>query len=298
MNMIKMNAMKKIYQLAGMALLVALSACSSSDDWTPGEESVCVNQLYFTSDAPATTMLSPGETTSYTLQLTREYADSEITVPLTKSGNGSNLFEVPESVTFAAGEETVSVPVSFNGAEDLATYSCVVSVPDGAYNSPYTSLTSSLTISLTVAEWVKLHDVSIDDDQGYIPTHAGVLYNLGGTNRYKLENFMKGYDFYFTLSENANSYGTYDITPEGGSMYGTLYWYFGSDTWNSSFPLYLPDDDTTYFDYAYTYLATGYAAVNWSYKNGFFYFCANRNVNGEWQSASPNWDYVYFYWKD
>lgn len=293
--MIKLNAMKKIYQLAGMALLVALSACSSSDDWTPGEESVCVNQLYFTSDAPEDELITPNETKSYTLQLSRENSDSEITIPLLKTG--SELFQVPESVTFAAGESSVSVPVTFVGSENSDTYTCQIAIPEGLYSSPYTSLATYVTLSQSVGRWVKLYDVSIYDDKGYIPSHAGVLYKLEGTNRYKLENFMKDYVFTFVLSETANSYKGYDFTPEGGSWYNGsyVYWYFGTELWDSSLKLYLPDDETTYFTSACIYYASGSNSIDWENKYGYFYLYAYRYVNGEYQNELSG-DAVFFCW--
>jgi hypothetical protein len=290
-----MNAMKKIYQLAGMALLVALSACSSSDDWTPGEESVCVNQLYFSSEAPEDELITPNETKSYTLQLSRENSDSEITIPLLKTG--SELFQVPESVTFAAGVNSVSVPVTFAGSDKTNTYTCQIAIPEGLYNSPYTSLASYITLSQSVGQWLKLHDVSIYDRDGYVPGHSGALYNLEGTNRYKLENLMKDYDFYFTLSEQKNTYKTNDIIPEGGSWYTSYYWYFGTDTWNSSFKLYLPEDDSVYFDYALLYLSTGYSAVDFENNYGFLNIWAYRYVNGEESTFYPDYEYIYFQWQ-
>jgi uncharacterized Zn ribbon protein len=82
---------------------------------------------------------------------------------------------------------------------------------------------------------------------------------------YTIKNLIEGYDFDFTLNDNGY------ITATSGSWYGS-YWYFGPDTWNSSYSvLRLNDED--YYGYNYCLWAPN------GTRNNALYFNADKSVN-------------------
>jgi hypothetical protein len=232
-------------------LAVAFTACSDDDDWAPGE-AVEANQVYFLEGSPESVELDFGATNSYLFTLEREDATQAASVPLTVSD--PTLFEAPATVEFGAGEKTATATVTFKGTNEAGDYSCTVSIPDGAYNSPYTSLTSSIDIKVSVLKWVLISDnVSITDENGVVPTWYSKLYLREGTNIYRLSDFAKGYDFKFTVDDAGY---LYPLNGYYGTYYGYDAWFFSPDGYEVSYPLYLNNDSGMYLDW--TLLYTGY----------------------------------------
>ena len=210
----------KVFQLKHICLLSALVmttwACGSDDDnWTPGGL-VESNQVSFTTGDPDAVEIEAGATYDYSFTLTREDATEAANVPLTLSD--TEHFSAPATVAFAAGEQTKDVNVTFTGNDEAGVFDCVVSIPEGAFNSPYTTKTASVTLSVTVAVWDFVKACNFYNFSVLTEFHAD-LYQLHGQNLYRFKNFMKDFDFTFRLSDSGQ------MTPQGGLWDGSI-WYF------------------------------------------------------------------------
>lgn len=276
-----------------------MTGCSDDDDkWAPGEAAEAVSQISFSSDNPSTAEINPGEEKSYTLTLTREDAAEAVSVPLVV--DGAEEFEVPATANFAAGETETQITVRFKGTETSGSYNCTISIPEGPYNSPYSSLTTTTEIKLSVIRWV-LYAKNVlfhDGDDAYpAPLFNDFyldLYKADGKELYRFENFMDGYNLDFTL--NVYKGDTYYIEPENGcygyDYYGYPAWFFGS-TASDSYPLYssgmFPDN---FLDYCFLYVNDeDYTTINFNTRTGLIYGYFNWY---DMQGNYINYEYPYF----
>lgn len=140
-------------------LLVALIAscglftgCSSDDDWTSGPQAEGA-QVYFSSEG-ATTYKIEAATASVSVDVLRAAKEEEIEVPIsaTIADEYAGLFNVPETVTFAAGENKTALVITFDRSKlaDGASYAIALAVDDPTMTTPYGA--SSLNITLSVPE--------------------------------------------------------------------------------------------------------------------------------------------------
>ena len=140
-------------------LLVALIAscglftgCSSDDDWTSGPQAEGA-QVYFSSEG-VTTYKIEAATASVSVDVLRAAKEEEIEVPIsaTIDAEYADLFDLPETVAFAAGESKTSLVITFDRSklDDGASYAIALAVDDPTMTTPYGA--SSLNITLTVPE--------------------------------------------------------------------------------------------------------------------------------------------------
>lgn len=117
------------YILIASVALFALAACAQEEDpYKPGDPTNSNgHNVYFSAENPGSLVLGLADN-SFTVKIERENANGAISVPL-KAYSASNVFAVPSSVDFAAGETSKEITVQFNGAEPFVNYSLQISVP-------------------------------------------------------------------------------------------------------------------------------------------------------------------------
>ena len=294
--------MKPKYNIAAwcmMAGVLSLAGCNNEEDtWTPGEETEVAYQVYFTCENPKAEDLDPSETSSYTLTLTRENDAEALTLPLEATGD-IDVFDVPSTVDFAAGEKDATILVAFKGSENSGTYSCSVNIAPGKYNSPYTSFTTSIDISQRICNWqVYVSDLRINDyyNEALPSSYTVDLERDGNTNRYRLKGFMSNYDLAFGITENENVSNQYYIYPEGGSIgtdaNGDYVWAFDDELGQTEYPLYHDLLNGGYLDYGCIFVGSdyGYTYINFANREGMIYGCFYLYGN----NGSGGWVYPYF----
>lgn len=132
--------MKKYFKYAYSAVAAVLAlgfvACDSDDDYTPAAPEAG-QQVYFSSEAP-TTFTASAKETSFTVPVCRVATADAVTVPLTVT-NPDGLFDVPTSVSFAAGQSRADLPISYDPeAVGFDKYSTItIAIADAQYTTQY-----------------------------------------------------------------------------------------------------------------------------------------------------------------
>lgn len=150
----------KIFKKIASALMVlpmvaALTACGNEDDYQ-APEALTGAQVFFSSELPGSVELKSGET-AFDITLNRVNTAGELTVQLSVEQDETNTFNVPESVTFADGEDVALLTVTY----DLATieydkkYALSLAVSDESLTTPYGNDTYNF-IAVLPASWESL----------------------------------------------------------------------------------------------------------------------------------------------
>lgn len=283
---------------------LSLTGCSDDDDnWVPGEKTEVVNQICFSNQDPAIVEVEPGEEKTYTLTLSREDATDAVSVPLV--ADGSSEFKVPATADFAAGEAETQITVKFAGAETSGNYNCKISIPDGEYNSPYTSLSTSIEIRLSIAKWeLMAQGVKFTSTNGWLPDFSADLYKVDGQERYRFVELFTGQNLTFGLQEAQKS-GRYNIFPEGGfngidAWETSTAWYFGKGSADEDFfKIYPKNYEGYYLFYCSIYTGDYYAGtyIDFNKKKGCImmdYYVYEQSTDN--YTGNGGYDYLNFNW--
>lgn len=152
-----MKSFKNIWGMA-VALLAATALYSCSEDeptYTPADPEGDLAHITFTGSSDETFEVEPG-TSSFTLSLQRpeDEAGNAETVSLDVTLNEGNVFTVPSSLDFAAGETEKSFTVSVSGAEEGTYYN--LSIVANGNQSNYTEGNRQKNVSFAIMKWEKI----------------------------------------------------------------------------------------------------------------------------------------------
>jgi hypothetical protein len=290
------------------SVLGACLLCTACDDddnaWQPGPVVGDGHQniVYFVGSAPSTTELRTDVTTDYAITVARMDSTEAISVPLV--AQGSDAFEVPETIEFPAGVGTTQFNVHFKGAPKSGTFSLALSIEDIRYNNPYTSLTTQLEFSQDVAKWVLVSsNVRFSEYYGQMSSFECDLYQREGENIYRFVDFGEGYDLTFVADSipatDENAYFGNYIHPTGGytgSFYGSDAWYFASEP-DAAYNIKLRNAEGRSIDYSVLYLNTSYTTISFDTKsgwiNGYFY-----QYDADYVFETSYYAFLYFEWDD
>lgn len=111
--------MNKIFRYAKIAVAalvtVAMAACTSDYEYdTP--EALKGAQVYFSNTLPSKIEVNK-ESGNFDVTLSRQNTEGELTVPLMFTADEGNIYTVPSTVTFADGEATANIHITFNPDE-------------------------------------------------------------------------------------------------------------------------------------------------------------------------------------
>lgn len=196
--------MKKITYIAlSMALALGFSACTDDIDYTPGKPVAddCI-RASFVNDGSETVVTATDEK-KVTITVTRENTTSEVTVPLKVLPQTDDCFEVPASVTFAAGASTATFDITFSEVEEeeeLYTYSVALdeSAVDSYSENYITSITGTV---LPEANWSTSLGQGIYASGNFGQAPCEVL-KAEGHNWYKLVTPFDNYSIVIKVDED------------------------------------------------------------------------------------------------
>ncbi|MBQ8100711.1 MAG: hypothetical protein IJ169_05430 [Paludibacteraceae bacterium] len=121
-----------------LAVVLIMPACNNSPQYEPAAPvSKDAQSVWFTVNDERGSEISPkAGITSHEVTLEREDAEKELTVGLQATVNTDNVFNVPASVTFKAGEKQAVLSIGFSKMEVGYTYSLAINLDMSAIN-PY-----------------------------------------------------------------------------------------------------------------------------------------------------------------
>ena len=185
---------------AAASLCLSLASCAE-ESYEPGPEPAkdCM-EAFFLSDNSSEYILGT-ESTSITLTVGRLKADNAASIPVIVEAK-DEVFKVPSTVEFQAGESTTELTVSFEGIETKKEKAFTIRLADD-YVNPYSVHDGSDVFSATVlvSSWKKV----VSDAQFWFSSILKVstfsdIYWLDGFNRFRIENFLgTGVDLSYTI---------------------------------------------------------------------------------------------------
>lgn len=287
----KISFLKHTAGILGVCLALALAACGSDDNYTPGQPTAQgAVGAYFDKDNTSSYVLSPDDE-SIELTVSRADTTRAVTVPIRVVSEDTTAIKVPDSVSFAAGEKTQTLTIETKGLAIKKRYNLKLAIDESAANHYVEQEgTTIFQASIIVSQWTKVKE----NIQFYyyqhneLPTNQSDLYQLEGVNQFYLSNFMgSGTSMYFSIS---NSYinlddpdtWTGEIVPVHGKgvavydcqTYKLNYVWLGNDAdGNDIFNWTVDGLDIDYFDWygGYNYAAYSWidCSQNYIYLNGY-----------------------------
>lgn len=138
--------MNKFFKYTFIALLsvltLGLSSCTDEYDYTPASKTDLGGNAFLASDGSTSISYLPTEEQSFTFKVSRVDSTEAQTVALSSS---NSKFVVPASVSFAAGQKTVDVKVSFDIATGTSETTRIAIADDAKYYYAATVLDYTIT---------------------------------------------------------------------------------------------------------------------------------------------------------
>lgn len=269
---------------AAAALTFLASACSDNDKWEPGPDvdPDCMG-VYFGEMPTYKIILEPDDSRLIPVTIGRNNTEkiADIDIVTDKCPQG---VVVPSSVHFDAGEQSTIIYIDLENMASKSQGELALSFPEGT-TSPYGAGTETIALDITVSgAWIPVSNnvtasiSSLAGDRLY-PDLPTKLYNLDGTDNFKIPNFLNsGVDFIFTGQKPGNGYTAItpiknyiDMTDDGWWLY---------DDANAKYPVWTPDG-VTYPEIRYIEFLTGYNIMQlitdadnngYIYLSPYFYF--------------------------
>lgn len=245
-------------------MVMIFTGCNSDDKWEPGPNVEPDNaRAYFpSSNGNYFEYLMSDTDKSFEITVSRKNTSGSASISV-NTMKGSEFFQTPASIEFAAGEGSATIKISLTATETGKPYQLSLAL-DEKHQDPYNAL-GGIQIELTafIADWDILYpDVLFKGSPNFLDYTADIYYSPG-MNQYKILDFLNsGVEFVFELDEK-------NIVPITGQTSGT-YWYHRDDN-GVNYPVYLAPVDNAVIDYCFMYLA-GYSTMDIVAKSGRFYF--------------------------
>lgn len=146
----------KIFLFAATILGAAFSSCSKDDVITTGEQDdVTKPFVYLDNSNTKTFNLEPSAPTEFTFKVGRQNSVGAIDIPLIVLENTEDVFNVPDVVSFTAGQEEAEVLVTFPNAP--IGKPCKLRVGfDPEYAGLYSSATREMVFTVNRVKWNSL----------------------------------------------------------------------------------------------------------------------------------------------
>ncbi|PRZ00316.1 hypothetical protein BY457_106142 [Marinilabilia salmonicolor] len=191
--------LNKIFIAISVLAVFTFSACDDFEDSvTPSPEvpEGCQG-VYFPASNPQLIELEPTEATEMTLTIAREVSSGAVEVPIVQEINDDDVFEVPETVSFADGETEVDFKVTFPTAAEGTTYNLKLAVEGDEFVNPYSSQIPYVEANATRIQWVSVDEPMIYVDGAFSGGYGVSSYpmyvqaekaEVSGAVRYRFKN--------------------------------------------------------------------------------------------------------------
>ena len=221
-----MKSINKLLLSISVILAVALSACEEGVERDPSPQAnPNSNKVYFPQQESK--LVLPIDASSVEVTIARLVTTSDLTVNLHLSGSESNLFSIPKSVNFAAGEAEKTFEVTWEALELMKSYLFSIEIDANNQLSPYAK--DSIIVD---GKKIPIYSVVAFNilKEDFAPYSMGDYYSAWwdeeweammeyspATEQYRIKEFCgyAGYDAYFKWD------GETKVTMVGGSKVGS-----------------------------------------------------------------------------
>jgi hypothetical protein len=122
--------------IAVLSAVFMMASCEEEITREPSPEAnPSSNKVYFPAQESKLTL--PIDASSFEVTIAREVSSSALTVNLHYSGGYADLFKVPQTIAFAAGEAEKTFEISLGNIELMKTYNFQVEIADVDQTNPY-----------------------------------------------------------------------------------------------------------------------------------------------------------------
>lgn len=272
-----MNKLKNRYiglSLTMAALSTLATGCSNDDNWQPGPDTNpgCMT-MYFGQMPTYNIILEPDDSRLIPVTVGRANTQEAATIDIIAEECPVGAV-IPTTVTFAPDQQETTIYVDLENMPPKSRGTVKIGFADEV-TSPYGAGTATLSFNVTVSgAWVPVANdavlscINFSTQEKIYPDMTTALYNLDGTDNFKLTDFMNsGVDFVFTMVTPGNGW-TY-IKPtknyvDCNDAYNDFGWgkpsdegWFLYDDTNDEYPYWSPDGATypeiSYIEFAYNY---------------------------------------------
>lgn len=169
-----MKTINKYFLMALAGGLLSFTACSDDIEREPSPvvDPNCPG-VYFSADNNYALELEPEADLEMTLKVARTNTESAATVKVEVLSNAENVFEIPETVTFEAGQAEAPLTIRFPNAEIGISYSYSLKFEEGSYN-PYTEQQTYVSGNVIRIKWNPIETAIYTD--GMVSVLYGVDY--------------------------------------------------------------------------------------------------------------------------
>ena len=299
---------RTIYKIMyAMVAMILATACDDKNDinYEPGKPTANGSMaVYFDDSNPTEFIFQPGEATEVEIGVSRlNGTETAAEVPLVVTADEG--LSVPATASFAAGESTATIKVTFGNLEESKKYNLKLTVPE-EYADHYTTKPGATAYSgyIMVAAWESISDnVKMKwTTKGVTSEFTTSLQQLGDTNRFRFPNFLNsGVDYIFTIGSNSTAFSGYNsITtyanyePYEGTEAKGAYLF---DDATQSYPTWTVADGTIEVadicileDYGTT---TGYSCISIYKRSGYVYLYWTDYTDGStdyYNAVSFSWE--------
>ena len=167
-----------------------MAACADDDGRTPSPavDPNCIGAS-FVGDNIGYEELEDTDPKELTLTISRDKTEAAATVAIEVQANTENIFNIPQSVSFAAGQATADLVITFEKAQLKEEYSFQISLEAAAVN-PYKG-NGHASFTVQCLKWVDVSGTFAFKDWVFDEYNAGKEYNVkvqrvDGENRYRI----------------------------------------------------------------------------------------------------------------
>ncbi|MDH6341740.1 hypothetical protein M2480_000803 [Parabacteroides sp. PFB2-12] len=282
--------MRRFIYLSLLAVVATtlFCACSNDDNYSPGEQNdPNTMAVFFPTNNRNVIVLSNQDEYKIDILVSRLKSDQAATVPV-KVIKKDEVFVVPESVVFQAGQAESTITVTFPSAE-TASYSFILGIEGKEYVDQYSIVDghSQYDCTIHIEKWeVAISQATFGFASLFEPEKVDIL-KQDGLNRYKIVNYLKsGFDFVFSIDENMN------IVPEGGHKPNANNWYFSAGN-TAAYPVPKAGSEGLTITNFYVYVSVSgtHSFVDFTNKKGSVYH------NNTYNNGTAGWNRNNFTWQ-
>lgn len=271
-----MKIFNKLY-LLGLILSIGLFNACQEDALVQPEPSPQTPEncqgIFFPKENKANVELDPNDAKTMEVLIARTKSEGAFTVDLNVENNTDDVFEIPKSISFAAGEDTVSFTVNFPDAGEGKGYNLKISVEGEDVVDPYSSFSPFVSTTVTRIKWEPYeHEVVYMD--GAFTAFFGVANNipmyveaeiaeLAEVTKYRFKNVYKVATGDFVGDDyiaEPDEYGIYD-----GYVYNEPGDFDEDNVYYTVIEVYLEDTDNEDIKKDNVFMASNQIGVDWSY---------------------------------